>query len=135
MSDLTDDDLELAVTVGDRLRAANRRAYVDRDTLNLADRLQRAALELQRNRAAVAADRERIRTTVADLMIELIDSDGPVTTREEIEFIASRAADQLATSAVRLTDDERKQLEHHIRDHRVTCSYSCSIIERLMGKP
>jgi hypothetical protein len=31
-----------------------------------------------------------------------------------------------------LTADERAQLEHHIRDHRATCSWSCSIIERLM---
>jgi len=47
--------------------------------------------------------------------------------------IATRAAKQLATAAVRLSDDEVKQLRHHIEDHKVTCGYSCSIIERLLA--
>lgn len=76
------------------------------------------------------------------------------------DAIAARVADQLATSALcfppshpttlgdvwvgetkpvfttsapKLTADEIRQLEHHIRDHQATCAYSCSIIERLLA--
>lgn len=33
-----------------------------------------------------------------------------------------------------LTSDEIAQLEHHIADHRVTCSYSCSLIRRMLDE-
>lgn len=63
MSDLTDDELELALTVGDRLEAMNRRAYVDREALAIARRLQRAAIEVRRHRAMV----ERLEVWAAHL--------------------------------------------------------------------
>lgn len=53
MSDLTDDELNMATTVSDRLQAINHRAYVDRESLGLADRLQRAAVEIRRHRATM----------------------------------------------------------------------------------
>jgi DNA anti-recombination protein RmuC len=37
-----------------------------------------------------------------------------------------------ARALIRLTADEAAQLRHHIADHRVTCSYSCHLIERLL---
>lgn len=37
-----------------------------------------------------------------------------------------------ARALIRLTPDETAQLRHHIADHKVTCSYSCHLIEHLL---
>ena len=36
--------------------------------------------------------------------------------------------------AVQLTEDERQQLEHHIRSHEATCATSCSLLRRLIAR-
>jgi hypothetical protein len=66
--------------------------------------------EIRRHRSALAADEERVRSVVRAEMNELIANDGPVTTPEEVDYIATRAAKQLATAAVRLSEDERNHL-------------------------
>lgn len=100
--------------------------------------LYSAIAEIRRHRSALAADRERVRSVVERAAAGVLGPNGPLGFHSWdvlAHLIATRAAEQLATVRPVLTDDERKQLEHHIRDHRVTCSYSCSIIERLMNRP
>lgn len=64
MDNLTDDDVEMACTASDRLQTINRRAVVDRGALALADKLQRAAVEIRRRRAAQITNVERVRVAV-----------------------------------------------------------------------
>jgi hypothetical protein len=98
----------------------------------IAPPLHAALLELQRHRSAIAADKERVRKVVMEVVS---DAEGSVfeSTADYVTAVSYGIADQLATSAVKLTADEVKQLEHHIRDHRATSAYSCSLIERLIG--
>lgn len=124
MSDLTDERIAELVNRGSNGRNHDERA------------VHTSLLELQLHRAAVAADRERIRTTVSSLMIELIDSDGPVTTRDEVGYIAERAADQLATAAVRLTADERDALRKiRLAGPQHERQLARDAIDRLLGRP
>lgn len=95
MSDLTDEELELACTVGTRLEIANHRAYVDRESLSLAGRLQRAAIEIKRHRSARAANAERVKAVVK----EAIDASRRLPHGQAERAIATRAAEQLATAA------------------------------------
>jgi hypothetical protein len=103
MSDLTDDDLELACTVSDRLQTLNHRAYIDREALALADRLQRAAIEVKRHRAAVRADRERVRAAVVTAVdataVENVDGGRSSWTGKFVDAIADHVADALASPA------------------------------------
>lgn len=114
---LTDDELKMALTVSDRLQTLNHRAYVDREALALADRLQRAAMEVERHRAAVAAGRERVRAVVRDISyIEICKllgcgggMDADTSGARAVTAIATRAADQIPTAAG-LSEQQRNHL-------------------------
>lgn len=111
MADLTDEELSAAVTLIDSLRALNRNAFVDPQALRAAAVLSRAALEVERHRAAISADKERVRAVVdAVAMRVLVELENYETHDEAAHQIANRAADQLATPAVRLTEEERYNL-------------------------
>lgn len=110
MSDLTDAELRAATTVHDRLKAVNERAWVDPVALIEADRLQRAALEIQRHRAATVANRALIYGVVyaeamrkMSLRIDLSD-----THQIDAAHIATRAAERLATAASSETSERYK---------------------------
>ena len=121
MSDLTDEELK---------------CWMRED---LAPPLHELLLELQRHRSAQAAREERVREVIREALhrgemasnLERLDG--------ALDAIATSAAKQLAGATIRFTETarlsaaERSQLEHHIRDHEATCSYSCSIIRRLLG--
>jgi len=142
------------------------------------------AKELLAHRAAIAADKERVRTVVKETVIATLPGHGGwcygsthPDTAAAADRIATRAAEQLATpvppsesdhaaltwlrglmgsiayrvepmrpaalalldrllagtSGPTLTDDEVRQLQHHILDYRATSAYSCSVIERLIA--
>lgn len=102
MSDLSETELLAATTVHDRLKAVNVRAWVDPVALIETDRLQRAALEIQRHRSALAADKERVRSVVVQAIsqaFEAYDHGYNANRTEMIEHAAHRAAEQLATAS------------------------------------
>lgn len=104
MADLTDEQLESMVRVGDR------------GTL-----MAQAATELQRHRSVVAANKEQIQTTVATEILALLATDGPVTTEEEVNYVASRIAGLLTVPLDSLTLDEHdhaRALILHLTDMR-----------------
>lgn len=135
-SDLTDEELQRLEDAADGWTAFDRGQS---NVLRLVD-------EVKRHRSASAADKERVRQVVTDAAISSLpeelwesgfDAARPMVSRllfreKAADAIATRAAERLATPTPALTADERAQLEHHIRDHRATCAYSCSIIERLL---
>lgn len=94
MSDLMDEGLQ-------RLLNGNHHALPDAQLA--------VARELQRHRAAVAvdeavaADEERVRSVIGAAAME----EYPDLTNDACMRVAARAAKQLATSTMRLSDDER----------------------------
>lgn len=72
-------------------------------------------VEIKRHRAAVAADRERVRTVVVKAVVDVLQEHEPceapdvydAATMRIGEWIASRAADQLATAAGLSAEDLR----------------------------
>lgn len=74
---------------------------------DIAHPLNSALLELQRHSAAIAADKERVRAVVREVAEEVLRSDGVYGYSDRI---AKRAAEQLASPAVRLTEEERNDL-------------------------
>ena len=95
-SDLSDPELELATTAGDRLATANRTAYVPTESLETAALLQRAALEIRRHRSAQRAGADRVREVVASAFAEVTELSGAKFAHRHIEDIATRVAAQLA---------------------------------------
>lgn len=71
-----------------------------------------ALKELQRHRAARAADEERVRSVVRDALDELFNA-GELRANDAAYrlAIAARAAKQLASAAVRLSEEELRGLQ------------------------
>lgn len=150
MSDLSEAELLAATTVHDRLKAVNVQAWVDPVALIETDRLQRAALEIQRHRSAPAADRER----VIDIVEEAIDQSRDLPIGRAERAIATRVAEQLATARAGLSGRDRQLLkiigtdilefgigyadegkeptDEELAELRDEC---CALIDRLLGAP
>lgn len=75
-----------------------------------------AAIEqLRRHRSALAADRERVREVVCDLLDDAFARTAPWLSvsqhRAIVDAIANRATDQLATAAVGMGEADRRELD------------------------
>jgi len=127
LSDLTDDEIEIACTASDH-------------------RLQRAAIEVKRHRAAVRANRERVRAAVREAAEEYRKSQFPFqqSTDALVDAIATRVADALASPVPALTAERvrsvvREAIEIGMpwkpdaRDARIWDSIADRAAERLAG--
>lgn len=103
MSDLTDEEIEHWRSV----KAGREMFGIELD--HAQRHLMRAIDELQRHRSALAADRERVRSVVYDVALDALrwHKGDPL---DRADAIASRAAEQLATAGVGLSDVDRVRL-------------------------
>lgn len=105
MNDLDDETLAAACTVFDRLSEANKTGYVAQHTLDMALQLQRAALELQRNRDSRKRRIVSVRNIVVEACVEY--GTGHIATQAELyDTIAARVTDELALDTVRCATEE-----------------------------
>lgn len=106
-------DIELTVTrglnVGDRKRIEDLEARLAERADRITELGERIRV-LEYNLAiAIAADKERVRAVVRTACLESFMFDDSVESTQ-IETVANRAADQLATPAVKLTEEDRNHL-------------------------
>jgi hypothetical protein len=131
MADLTDKELALVFSA------------IDADYDGLVDWVTRLAIEVKRHRSAIAADRERVRAVVRKsvhdaLCIHDNDSIQLADWTEMGDGVATRAADQLAMPAVKLTEEERGSL---LRIRKIIDCFNTSkhrtedlaLLDRLLG--
>lgn len=95
MSDLTDERIE-------KLRLEAHAGSI----------IEMMATELQRHRSALAADRERVRSVLADVLraAHQLPQTRYADTDAFIDEVAARAAEQLAKAGVDIGDEERDAL-------------------------
>jgi hypothetical protein len=102
----------------------------------------KAALELQRHRAAMAADEERVRSVVSEIVVAVL-SKLPTNVGGEplADAIAIRVAKHLACAAVRLTGGDRSMLlevynfilDHAGLDARSIWGPELALLDRLLA--
>lgn len=135
MSDLTDEELEMACTVSDRLQTINHRAYVDREALAMADRLQRAAAEIGRHRTAIAADNEMVRAVVREA-VRAVSAEVPGRDVwypvEHASAVADRVAEQLTSPIPALSEHDVKVISWIIED--ASACHRGDLIRRTMER-
>lgn len=95
-------------------------------------------IELKQMRSALAADRERVRSVLADVLraAHQLPQTRYADTDAFIDEVATRAAEQLATAGVGLSKEER----NHLLSIKSQLSYSANLwraelatIDRLLG--
>lgn len=90
---------------------------------------RRMIIELQRHRASRAADEERVRSVVREAFVEVSERSGAQFVQRYIEDIATRATKQLASAAVRPSEEDVATLDL-IRDE---VGYGISVVEDADG--
>lgn len=63
--------------------------------------------------------------------LERADLQAPISS--DVLKAISEELNETTYEPVRLSDDEISQLEHHVKDCRATCSYTCSVIDRVIA--
>lgn len=100
MSDLTDDQLD---SIEDSLGGPQQVAASKSETC-------RMLAELRRHRSARAADAERVRSVVREVICSRIVRGDRIETMDDVMAIADRVAEQLAGAVVGLSEGERETL-------------------------
>lgn len=97
---------------------------------------RQAAAEIRRHRADLTADEERVRSVVRDVVTEVAIDWSPklsaVTLPMLADAIATRAAEQLASAAVRLSANDRQVL-NELSGHMKLTATEQSLLDRLLA--
>lgn len=94
--------------------------------------------EIRRHRSALAADRERVRSVVREAMTQAYANGRGLNSyaAADLDAIATRAAEQLATALVGLSEEDRVRLRNIadlLRKQPVCWDMEAALLDRLLG--